>query len=69
MVMKKVHVVFKTHLDLGFTDLASNVLDNYNSSYIPRAMDLAFELNEGQEKPNFIWTTGSYNLVIFKLSR
>lgn len=39
MVMKKVHVVFKTHLDLGFTDLASNVLANYNSSYIPKAID------------------------------
>lgn len=58
--MKKVHVVFKTHLDLGFTDLAANVLDNYNKNYIPRAVDLAFELNEGGDDPKFIWTTGSY---------
>lgn len=58
--MKKVHVVFKTHLDLGFTDLAANVLDNYNNNYIPRAVELAFELNEDTDKPKFIWTTGSY---------
>lgn len=58
--MNKVHVVFKTHLDLGFTDLASNVLDNYNKNYIPQAVKLAFELNQPGEKPKFIWTTGSY---------
>lgn len=58
--MKKVHVVFKTHLDLGFTDLASNVLENYNNNYIPRALDLAYELNESEVNPKFIWTTGSY---------
>ncbi len=58
--MKKVHVVFKTHLDLGFTDLAANVLKNYNDNYIPRAVELAFELNQEEATPKFIWTTGSY---------
>lgn len=58
--MKKVHVVFKTHLDLGFTDLASNVLENYNNNYIPRAVEMAFELNQSESNPKFIWTTGSY---------
>ena len=58
--MKTIHVVFKTHFDLGFTDHAKDVMDNYLYNYIPKALDLAFELNEGQEYPRFIWTTGSY---------
>ncbi|MGL5021273.1 MAG: DUF5054 domain-containing protein [Mycoplasmatales bacterium] len=58
--MKKIHLVYKTHLDIGFTDFASNVIDNYNQNYIPKAIDLAFEINKELEKPLFIWTTGSY---------
>ena len=30
-----VHVIFKTHLDIGFTELARNVVDKY-VSYISR---------------------------------
>ena len=26
--IRKVHVIFKTHLDVGFTDTAANVLDS-----------------------------------------
>ena len=33
--IKKVYVVYKTHLDVGFTDLAKNVLDKYVNDYIP----------------------------------
>ncbi|MFQ9872918.1 MAG: hypothetical protein ACLRVT_08010 [Oscillospiraceae bacterium] len=43
--IKKVHVVFKTHLDIGFTDLAQNVLDRYVNEHIPHAVELAFQMN------------------------
>lgn len=57
--IKKVHVVYKTHLDIGFTDTAQNVLDRYKEEHIPRAINLAYELNtEGSKK--FIWTVGSF---------
>lgn len=59
--MKKVIVVSKTHLDLGFTDYAKNVRDAYLSTYIPNAVALAKELNTPQKK-QFIWTTGSWIL-------
>ena len=39
---KKVIVVFKTHLDIGFTGLAQQVLDKYCLDFIPSAVDLAF---------------------------
>lgn len=56
--IKKVHVVFKTHLDIGFTDLGQNVLNKYVNHYIPLAIDLAIKINKEKEK-RFIWTVGS----------
>ncbi len=39
--VKKVHVIFKTHLDIGFTDLAANVVDKYMYTFIPQALSLS----------------------------
>ncbi|MBM7829465.1 hypothetical protein JOE59_000170 [Agromyces cerinus] len=55
-----VHVVFKTHLDLGFTDTAANVTDRYVHEYLPRAIALAEELERRGGDARFIWTTGSW---------
>lgn len=59
--MKKVFVVSKTHLDLGFTDYAKNVLDKYLTDYIPNAIKTANEVNT-KDKKRFVWTTGSWLL-------
>ena len=56
---KKVIVVFKTHLDIGFTGLAQQVLDKYCLDFIPSAVELAFRVNTPQYK-KFVWTVGSY---------
>ncbi|GGD59009.1 DUF5054 domain-containing protein [Paenibacillus nasutitermitis] len=58
--IKTVHVVFKTHLDIGFTDLARNVLRKYKEDFIPKALSLSEELNKSEEAAGFIWTTGSW---------
>lgn len=57
--VKKVHVVFMTHFDMGFTDLAENVLRRYTFEFIPQAVALAKELNAGGEK-KFVWTLGAF---------
>jgi len=57
--MKTVHVIFKTHLDVGFTDLAKNVINKYMNDFIPSAMERAEQLDTDGVK-NFIWTTGSW---------
>lgn len=59
--MKKVIVVSKTHLDLGFTDFAAVIKDTYLNRYIPHAISLAEQLNAGGKK-QFVWTTGSWIL-------
>jgi hypothetical protein len=56
---KKVIVVFKTHLDVGFTDYAAAVLEKYRHVYIPQAVELAFTVNAGTKRL-FVWTVGSY---------
>jgi hypothetical protein len=56
--MKELYVVFKTHLDIGFTDLARNVVERYITDYIPKALELA---KKTRSSPNrFVWTTGSW---------
>ena len=60
--IRKVHVVFKTHLDIGFTDLAHVVVDEYMQHFIPRAMRTAEILACSDRPEQFIWTTGSWLL-------
>lgn len=57
--MKKVIVVSKTHLDLGFTDYAENIRRKYLEEFIPGAIELAKTVNTAERK-NFVWTTGSW---------
>ncbi len=59
--MKKVIVVSKTHLDLGFTDYAENIRKKYIDTFIPEAIRLAKKVNKGGKK-YFVWTTGSWIL-------
>jgi Domain of unknown function (DUF5054) len=56
----RVHLVFKTHLDLGFTDLARNVAARYFAQYIPQALHVAQELRDAGVTERFVWTTGSW---------
>lgn len=60
--MKKVFIVSKTHLDLGFTDYAQNILDKYLTEYIPNAIKTANEVNDEKCK-KFVWATGSWLLL------
>lgn len=59
--MKKVFIVSKTHLDLGFTDYAENIRKKYIDTFIPSAIELARKVNTN-EKKCFVWTTGSWIL-------
>ena len=61
--VKEVIVVFKTHLDIGFTGYAADVLDTYCKSFIPAAVDLAFQVNTPNQK-KFVWTVGSYLIML-----
>ena len=57
---KIVHLVFKTHLDIGFTDSARNVVDKYFKVFIPKAIQVSRQLRDRGGEEQFIWTTGSW---------
>lgn len=54
-----VHVIFKTHLDVGFTDLAPEVIKKYMDEYIPKAINTVLSFDKNSDK-KFIWTSGSW---------
>ena len=60
MKIQKVLVIFKTHLDIGFTDLAKNVTEKYLNSFIPGAIKTAKTLKSSVTDARFVWTTGSW---------
>ena len=63
--IKKVHLVFKTHLDVGFTNLAAKVIQIYMEQFIPGALNLAENLRNTNKENRFVWTTGSWLIYEF----
>lgn len=57
--VKRVVVIFKTHLDIGYTALAADILKKYREQFIPGAIALAKKVNRGGNR-RFVWTVGSY---------
>jgi len=58
--VKRVYVVFKTHLDVGYTDLVPDVLGRYFSHFIPGAIALANRMREEAPESGMVWTTGAW---------
>ncbi len=60
MDIKKLYVLFKTHLDVGYTDFSSNVVEKYMKDFIPNSVRTAKVLYESGNDARLIWTTGSW---------
>jgi len=59
--VKRVLIVFKCHLDVGFTQTQAQVMRKYFNEYYPAAMARALEMRAaGSDR--YIWTTGSWLL-------
>jgi hypothetical protein len=57
--VKRVLVMFKCHLDVGFVDTQAAVIKKYFEQHFPNAIQLAKTLRQsGQER--YVWTTGSW---------
>lgn len=56
----KVYLAFKTHLDVGFTDLSSVVTDRYIHEFIPKAIEVSEKLQKDGAGERYVWTTGSW---------
>lgn len=63
--VEKVHLIFKTHLDIGFTELSSVVEQRYIDEFIPKAIAVSEELRRSGAKERYIWTTGSWLIATY----
>ena len=59
--VKRVLVLFKCHLDVGFVDTQSAIIAKYFKQYYPLAIDIASKLRQSGEQ-RYVWTTGSWLL-------
>ena len=57
-MIKEVIIVFKTHLDIGYTDYAKVVTKKYLDEFIPNALNIAKKLKD-TDTP-FVWSCGSW---------
>ncbi len=59
-MIQKILVVFKTHLDLGFTGFSNEIYQRYMKEYIPKAMEVGEQIAASGRKEGFVWSIGSW---------
>ncbi|HOW69255.1 MAG TPA: glycoside hydrolase family 38 C-terminal domain-containing protein [Phycisphaerae bacterium] len=60
--LKEVVVVFKTHFDIGYTDLARNVLGSYRTSMVDKALAVCDASRSMPPEQRFVWTIPGWPL-------
>ncbi len=58
--VEKVLVIFKTHLDIGFTDRVGKVIETYFDRFIPAVLSLSEQIESEHRQDRYIWTTGAW---------
>lgn len=61
MEIKKVILVFKTHFDIGFTDLSSNVIRQYSTKMLLDVLNTV-QATEHMGKLKYVWTMPAWPL-------
>lgn len=59
----QVVVVFKTHFDLGYTDMASNVVQRYRTTMIDQALEVVEANRSLPPEQQFVWTLPGWPLA------
>jgi len=60
--VKTAYVIYKCHLDVGFTDTEQGVIRTYFDDYFPRAMDIAETLRRSGGEERYVWTIAAWML-------
>jgi len=58
--LKKVIVAFKTHFDIGYTDLAAAVVERYRTSMADKALDVCDLARQAPPERRFVWTLSGW---------
>ena len=54
--VREVIVVFKTHFDIGYTDMAGNVVQRYRTTMIDQALEVVDQNRDLPPAQQFVWT-------------
>jgi hypothetical protein len=57
---EEVIIAFKTHFDIGYTDLASSVIKKYQTSMVEDALEAVRQSRLRPENERFVWTMPSW---------
>ncbi len=60
--LEAVVVVFKTHFDIGYTDMASNVVQRYRTTMIDQALEVVDQNRALPPDRQFVWTLPGWPL-------
>ena len=61
--VKEIILVFKTHFDIGYTKLASEVVETYRTTMIDQALDVVDAAENLPEEKKFIWTVPGWPMA------
>lgn len=60
--VQEIIVVFKTHFDIGYTDLVTNVLTRYRTTFLDKALKLIEDSRTLDRDKQFVWTVPGWPL-------
>lgn len=63
MTVEKIYVVFKTHFDIGFTGLVSDVVQRYRTEMLKEVIDICEQTQENAEHEKYVWTMSAWPLL------
>jgi alpha-mannosidase len=61
--LEEVVVVFKTHFDIGYTDLARNVVTRYRTTMIDKALSVIDRSQSLPPEHRFVWTVSGWPMA------
>jgi alpha-mannosidase len=60
--LSQIVVVFKTHFDIGYTDMATNIVQRYRTTMIDQALDVVDQNRNLPPQQQFAWTLAGWPL-------
>ena len=58
--LSQIVVVFKTHFDIGYTDMATNVVQRYRTTMMDKALEVVEQNRDLPSQQQFIWTMSGW---------
>src|SRR5659263_315121 len=62
-VEKTIYVVFKTHFDIGFTELAAELIKRWDAKMFPDLIKVCEATQHNGEVHKYVWTIPSWPLL------